>query len=138
MYVPSSLSFSHRARCKFCKGYPKYLFFIIDKIQFKDFTLTLKIGSKFLCITPIISNDYLSFYPKNFKNISSFSFRPAHAKISSKFYKGYKLMDAGDDGITDAITCECNKTLWTFKISEREHIENRRCRYKTPIKFSMF
>ena len=57
MRITSSLSFPHRARCKYCCGRPKYYFFMIDKIQFKDFKITLKIGQKFLNMISIISDN---------------------------------------------------------------------------------
>jgi hypothetical protein len=137
MHLVSSAPFAFRARCKKCGSLPTFYLFLVKQIQLADFRDVLAIGNRLLKYAPIRSNSYLKFEPIDFKSLSYLKIRSSFSKIGSFKYSQHKYAELLEDGIADALTCECNKTLWTFKVSEMPHLTHRKSRSELPNGFRL-
>lgn len=132
MYITSPSSLSVRVRCKHCSGFPKYYSIAWDRWLldnfYKDGRAQLKrnLGD--------LDNSYRSFRTKKYRQISAMSFRASHTQLASLYYK-HTIDEDDEDFLIDLITCQCGKSAWKFKVSERNHIKKRRIRYDLPKRF---
>lgn len=142
MHILCSSVFSFRARCKSCKGLPKYFFFTIDRLKFKDVKTMLSLTDHLIKKSPFNINHYLAgggspakYY--NNKRLWKWSYRPSHCKTSSSQYKACRLTNLAEDSIVDVISCPCFKTMWVYKDSSKASLKNRKPRFYGPtlIKF---
>ena len=127
--INSSSSFPFRTRCKFCKSYPQYYIFILDRLRFKDFRISLRVSQKFLTMFAIAPKAQATLnQPSDFRKISTLSFKSVHSKVSPRYNKNYGLSEDTDNAFMDAVTCACNKTIWRFKAEDQKDMKSKRSR----------
>ena len=113
-----------RARCKYCLGRPQYYSFNIYLNHHLHHDWKRAINS---------NNSWLKTLKHNESDKSNRRSIPMFfAKITSQ-YKSHKEDDIAENGIIDIASCLCKKTLWMFKLTERQAIKNRKSSKIAPI-----
>lgn len=125
MHVICSSVFSFRARCKFCKGLPKYFYFILDRFNYQDAKTTFYVSNLL-----IKRNGFNPQPDYEHKKISGF--KASFSKIPSSRYKACRLTDHAEETIVDVITCACSETTWVYKDSNKASLKNRKSRFPHP------
>lgn len=134
MYITSPSSFSARARCKYCSGTPKYYKIAWDRWLldnfYRDAAAQLKRNMNGLNAIFRTSRKKIQKYNR----ISSQSFNVTHSQLATLYYK-HDIREDDEDFLIDLMVCECGKSAWKYKVSERFHVKHRRMRYDLPKKF---
>lgn len=130
--INGSQSFFFRARCKFCKSVPKYIYYLLNRM------ITT---SSFYRIKSIYDNvDFELSTSDNFyleHSIKNRNFKPTYMfeSISSKKLPIPNMgHQQNNDRFTTVIECECGKTNWAFVRSNKDHIKNRKCKLEISSK----
>lgn len=137
MHLLSAAPFIFRTRCRWCLGEPTYYLFLVKRAQFQDYRLHLTIGHRLLKYAPLRSNAYLIFEPIDFKSLAHLSIHPIYSEIGSAKYARSRAAELLEDGVTDALVCQCNKSIWTFSVSEMPHLKHRKSRTELPRGFKL-
>jgi hypothetical protein len=128
MRITSPSPFSVRARCKFCSEYPQYFHIAWDRWLldnfYKDGRLQFQKNMK----------EFKASFTSFKKRFSHHKMSAHHSQLGTLYYK-YLINEDDEDFMIDLITCPCGKMNWMFKVSERDHIKQRRIRYDLPSEF---
>lgn len=134
MYITSPSPFSARARCKYCSSIPKYYKIAWDRWLldnfYRDAAAQLKRNMSGLGTA---YRNLRKAYDK-YSKISAQSFNGTHTQVATLYYK-HDIREDDEDFLIDLMICECGKTSWKYKVSERIHVKHRRMRYDLPNQF---
>ena len=129
-----SVPFLFRSRCRYCSSLPTYYCFLIDKLTFKDFKISIAHNYEVLQELPFVAGTYGIGTQKYYRPASYI----VPNSISSVPWKGNKEADLIERSITDAMLCSCGKSVWLFKGISTPDVMNRKSRTESPIRVIVY
>jgi len=131
--INASQSFIFRAKCKFCRTGPKYVYYLLNKVV-TDKTL-YKIKDFYdSSLSSMRADDfYVGYSIKNRSFIPSYMFDPTSASMRKLPVPNMRYQQ-NDDRFCTVVECACGETSWSFVQSTRKHITNRKCRHNANLK----
>lgn len=134
-----SSSFLARSKCVECRSYPLYYFIMYRSYGRKNARLSSETFHSLKKFIHRMNEDYyLSYQPRHFTSLSSFSFKLALKSYNPILYKSRGLPVDMDNCVTEFLTCDCGKSVWAFDMKysqNKTEVINRKGKYHYPGTF---